>query len=216
MDDLIIKAVYVSVLVCVKHHTCKRKQKIKRKRKEIKHHFSTLIRERQFDRYYRMSRSSFEKLYNLFAPVYLRQRRRSESKNDKHVNELQNKLQLTISWLAGGHYQHVRCISKYSVGSFYRIIYEVMKAIIEIPQLKIRFPSNTTEAMKVAKGFRQRSTNGLLSGCIGAIDGWLCPIITPAEKQVGCVKDFSRDITRGWVSMCNCVVILCEDSHILL
>ena len=183
MDDIIIKAVYASILVCVKHLKCKRKQKIKRKRKQIKYHFSILIKERQFDRYYRMSRTSFEKLYNLFAPVYLLQRHRSVSTKEKDVNELQNKLQLTISWLAGGHYQHVRSISKYSVGSFYRIIYEVMNAIITVQDLQITFPSNTSEAITVANKFRQRSSNGILSGCIGAIDGWLCPIITPVEKK---------------------------------
>ena len=65
-----------------------------------------------------------------------------------------------------------------------------MEAIIAIPDLQIVFPSTDEQAVTVVKGFRDRSTNGILDGCVGSIDRWLCPIKTPTPSSVPNVRDF--------------------------
>jgi len=66
-----------------------------------------------------------------------------------------------------------------------------MDTIIITPELKLTFPTkNNEQACKIVGGFESISDRGILSGCIGAIDGWLCKIISPSSKSVGDVKSF--------------------------
>jgi len=43
---------------------------------------------------------------------------------------------------------------------------------------------------QAAAGFQSISTQGVINGCVGVIDGWLCPIITPARNVVGNVRTY--------------------------
>jgi hypothetical protein len=43
---------------------------------------------------------------------------------------------------------------------------------------------------KVADGFRKILTRGIMDGCIGALDGWVCPLQSPSEKHVTNAGDY--------------------------
>jgi len=115
---------------------------------------------------------------------------------------------MTISWLAGGSYQSIRAHAGYSVPSFYRVLYEVIETINEVEVWKIDFPNNRDLQLKMAAGFKKISSNHVITGCVGAIDGWLCPIITPTPTKVGRVTAFSLDITNVMTSMYRLVVTM--------
>ena len=42
----------------------------------------------------------------------------------------------------------------------------------------------------MVKGFRSLSSEGIINGCVGIIDGLLCPIIRPQQNEVGHVRSF--------------------------
>lgn len=85
-------------------------------------------------------------------------------------------LQTCICWLAGGSYRHIHVITGTSRARFYRIIHFMLRSINTCSHLAIQFPQRNDEINLASACFRSTSTYGAISGCIGAIDGWLCPI----------------------------------------
>jgi len=210
MPDIIINVVCAALFSYNKKHKCRRKPRIIRKKVNLDEHFDLLVQENEFQSYYRMTRSSFDKLFNLFAPVYISQRNHQINVAIDRKS-LQNKLQLTISWLAGGHFQALRAHGGLSRSSFYQSVDQVMEAIIGITDLRISFPSTNEEALKVVEGFRDKSTNGLFDGCVGAIDGWLCPILRPTPTSVNTVIDFfSGHYQKYGINVQLCCDSLCR------
>ena len=210
MPDIIINVFCASVFSHNKKHKCRRKPQIIRKKINLDEHFDLLEQENEFQSYYCMSISSFDTLFNLFAPVYISQRNHQINVAIDRKS-LQNKLQLTISWLAGGHFQALRAHGGLSRSSFYQSVDQVMEAIIGITDLRISFPSTNEEALKVVEGFRDKSTNGLFDGCVGAIDGWLCPILRPTPTSVNTVIDFfSGHYQKYGINVQLCCDSLCR------
>ena len=41
-------------------------------------------------------------------------------------------------------------------------------------KLDLNFPSTISKLKKVVKEFEECSSFGVLNGCVGALDGWLC------------------------------------------
>lgn len=76
-------------------------------------------------------------------------------------------------------------IAGVSRATFYRIVHKVMDAINSANELAPKFHSTNEEIKAAAQGFASRSTNGILQGCVGAIDGWLCPIRAPGASECG-------------------------------
>ena len=66
-------------------------------------------------------------------------------------------------------------------------------------------------ASQINQGFTSLSTNGILSGCIGTIDGWLCPMKAPSKNEVANVKSFfSGHYHRYGVNVQACWDHLCR------
>ena len=138
-----------------------------------------LLHEGQFDRCYRMSTSSFEALVVLVAPLLNINNRYSISKG--------NMIQTTIRFIAGGARHDVRRVSGLSSSSFYRLVWKVVDAICHCDDaaLRITLPQSDTEYEKMTSGFSKRSACGSFKGCVGCVDGWLCPIKEPSRLQAG-------------------------------
>ncbi|EGZ28757.1 hypothetical protein PHYSODRAFT_309513 [Phytophthora sojae] len=99
-------------------------------------------------------------------------------------------LQCALSWLAGGSYHHIRVITGVSIATFYRVVYRVMFAINDADELAPRFPRKQDEMKSAARGFQDRSNHGVITNCIGVVDGWLCPIRVPHRDECGRVISF--------------------------
>eukprot|EP00644_Phytophthora_capsici_P018845 jgi/Phyca11/133160/e_gw1.342.3.1 len=103
-------------------------------------------------------------------------------------------LQMTIAWLAGSGYQVTRCLGGTSVPAVYSVMHEVMDAICQCPELRIRAPTESQQRMfELADGFAGISKDNILTGCVGCIDGWLCEIRAPSAKEVPDVTSFFSD-----------------------
>ena len=60
----------------------------------------------------------------------------------------------------------------------------MLDAIIAEPSLQMKFPDTPEELKQAAAEFRSRSFHGIMSGCVGAIDGWLLLIRVPRLADV--------------------------------
>jgi hypothetical protein len=96
----------------------------------------------------------------------------------------------TIRYLAGASYLDIRFATGISVPSIYRIIWKTMKALINCPELQVKFPSTEKELKDAALGFESVSTGGCISNCITVVDGYHLAIQTPSKKEAKNVQSF--------------------------
>jgi hypothetical protein len=60
----------------------------------------------------------------------------------------------------------------------------MLDAVGEVEELKMKFPTTLEEMVKTSEEFRSKSSFNAISGCVGAVDGWLCLIQCPGKKEV--------------------------------
>jgi hypothetical protein len=80
-------------------------------------------------------------------------------------------------------------------------------------ELAFCFPEMLAELQRASEGFQSISTQGVIRGCVGAIDGWLCPIIVPPRAVVGNVRSyFSGHYQRYGINVQAVIDHLCRFS----
>ena len=67
---------------------------------------------------------------------------------------------------------------------FYTVLHKGLNAIQQCDQLKIKFPLQLSEYQQAARDFKSLSTDGIMSGCVAALDGWLCAIKVPSKDEI--------------------------------
>ena len=84
---------------------------------------------------------------------------------------------ITLRMCAGGRQQDIRRLYGVSRTSIYLTFHKVLEAIDHVESLF--FPADDPEALAdISSGF-DRLTDGLLAGCVGAVDGYAISIIKP-------------------------------------
>eukprot|EP00918_Siedleckia_nematoides_P007840 GHVU01017073.1.p1 GENE.GHVU01017073.1~~GHVU01017073.1.p1 ORF type:complete len:405 (+),score=31.62 GHVU01017073.1:240-1454(+) len=147
-------------------------------------------REGQFARMYRMNRVSFEALVARLECRLRQDATRSRQRSWTDPVTPATKVACTIRWLAGGSYHDIRRVYRMSKTHFYDVVYQVIDAINDDPGLEVHFPRTPEEREAMAAGFARESAEGVIDGCIGCVDGWLCPIAAPSSNSVGRVSAF--------------------------
>eukprot|EP00644_Phytophthora_capsici_P018297 jgi/Phyca11/131116/e_gw1.101.26.1 len=100
-------------------------------------------------------------------------------------------LQMTIAWLAGSSYHTIRCLGGTYVSGTYDVFRDVMDALCDCPELRIQSPVASEQRIHhLADSFAKISMDGILSACVGCIDGWLCQIRAPSANEVPDVAAF--------------------------
>jgi hypothetical protein len=66
--------------------------------------------------------------------------------------------------------------------TFYYILWEACDAVCDCKQLALHFLTSEADIAKLAAGFCNISYDGVVNGCVGAVAGWLWPIIVPAAR----------------------------------
>lgn len=141
-----------------------------------------------FHRHMRMRRESFGKLLS-----YIR--------DDLEVSHLQAsrrggailpqlRLYCTIRWLAGGSYSDIYMYVGISKSSFFRIIWQTIDAIVNCPEMKMKFPQSAEECVRAAAEFATISRGGAITNCVGVCDGYLLEIRAPSRDVVGNVRSY--------------------------
>eukprot|EP00644_Phytophthora_capsici_P015270 jgi/Phyca11/113545/e_gw1.24.167.1 len=191
MDTNAVVAV-AAVYLAAFYYVCddERKHCLKRERLNWKHHSQLLLNEGQFRQYYRMSYRGFEKLVCLLAPRLHVDEAQSRRRSGIDPLTPVNMVQMCISWLAGYSYHPVRALSGCSKTAFYNSIHKVMDAIQCCDELQLRFPVTRFDQQKTARAFSRLSSERAFTGCVGAIDGWLCEVQVPRKTEVKRVTSF--------------------------
>jgi hypothetical protein len=160
-----------------------RNPKYHRVRMDWNTHVRGLLTEGGFTRFYRMSYPSFQKLLNIIRPCLEIDEKKSIASTGQGPITPEIQLHIALRYIAGGSYDEIRLGTQMSVPSFYRIVWKVIDAINSAPELQIKLPTTKDEINFVKESFAQRSTGRVMEGCVGALDGWLCQIQTPAMKH---------------------------------
>ena len=165
--------------ITTKRMKIEREQRHVRDRMEWQSHVSELMKEgpNAFQKMYRMSLGSFNKLCNLLRPFLEVHQEMAYVRSDKGPIIPEVCLHCTLRWLAGGSFYDARISAGISVPSFYRVVFKCIDAINQCPELKYHLPTDLDEA---AQNFQDISSNSVISGCVGALDGYLLEIKAPS------------------------------------
>ena len=99
-------------------------------------------------------------------------------------------LHCCLRWLAGGSYHDICLTAGMGKSSFYKYAHRCISAIYECDALAYKFPTTPLEVECAARNFKAISSNGVMEGCVTAMDGILIKTITPARSQVENVRAF--------------------------
>ena len=128
------------------------------------------------------------------------------------------KLAITLRLLAGASYLDLEYIYKISNQGLYSIFHYVLQNWIcndNVAEIDFYNKGTDLKAMQeTSLGFANGSSNGIIGGCIGAIDGWLVKMVAPSmsKDNIGNVSNFfSR---KGFYAL-NVQVIVDKQKRVL-
>ena len=153
-------------------------------------HVNNLLVEGTFQRVYRMSHESFQRLVDMVRSDLTVNHDMSYRRTGTMPIIPEIIMHCLIRYMAGGSYIDIRLVVDVSVASFYNCVHTAMVALIKCDALKIKFPDTTTKIIKQGKQFKKLSSHGVIDKCVGCIDGVLIRIKTPSVKECGSVKSF--------------------------
>ena len=136
-----------------------------------------------FERIYRMSYTSYQKLCSWIEPYVRVDPIKSRNRTGTSKIETAAVLHCLVRWLAGGSYLDVRLLAGISESSFYPCCYKAVEAILRLEQLAIRFPTTPEAIEKSVQGFKEISREGIVDGCVACVDGFLVPITVPSSDE---------------------------------
>lgn len=137
---------------------------------------------RWFRRTYRVSKEEFKELFEILEP------RLRLKHATKYSLSPENRLALTLRFLAKGSYLDLWVIYNICPHSVYPIVWSVVEAIIET--FEFEFPIDNPEKLDaIGAGFAQRS-KGKWKTCVGALDGISIRIQPPSPSECGNPKQY--------------------------
>ena len=149
-----------------------------------------LLNEGRFSKDHRMDRKSFEKLLGLLGSAIMVHAQKSSNRSGVSPTSPEAVLHCTLRYLAGGSHADIRKTVGVSTATFYRLKDMGIEAINACDALDFCFPMTDQELKLEAACFNAKSTDRFMAGCIGCIDGWLCPIRAPSQREAGNVNAF--------------------------
>jgi len=144
---------------------------------------------------YRMSKPSFFKLLGIIEPHFtvLETEMYGGVRGNNPITALLA-LHSTIRFLSSSTYLDMSDLTVISKSSFYRVVWKVIHIILEAPEFDFHLPKNPTDnprrMQELCDSFKAIQTKNIFSGCIGAIDGWLCKIEMPKKTDQVNTKHF--------------------------
>ena len=136
-----------------------------------------------------MQPASLENLLQKLAPSLLKSTPHNGTFGVEFVKP-ETSVMMALRWLAGGNYGDIRLVAGCSVMTFFRHLWQVKYAIIANMSDLIRWPETPSEFQQLMSDFARKSNRAVMKGCVFAVDGWLCMIKVPSQREVGCVKEY--------------------------
>ncbi len=205
--DAVLTSLRKKIHIC-EHQRNAAKRKKYRKRKSWEN-FQSNLKDSQFCRYFCMSRECFQHLakeieQKVGSDGFLSEQYIHEVKSGLVIDERRAniilaheqstgtiisgevKLALTLHMLAGGSYLDLSLLYDMGSSTANHIFYQVIKDwILDNNLVKIsaaKYIQDEKQMEDVALQYT-RSSNGIICGCIGAIDGWIVKIARPTRKR---------------------------------
>lgn len=154
----------------------------------------------EFQSNFRLSRIAFADLLGMVSP-YLE----SSKKNKDRILPV-TKLAATLRWLGGGSYLDISNTYGLDHTNFFNDFYILWPTIDAIEKcLPIGFNLNIDMLRETAAGFSKYSY-GHMTGCVMAVDGWVCKTRCPTREEVGLSISQYRNRKCAWgiVVMAGC------------
>ena len=151
------------------------------------YHYEKLNHNGHFKREYRMSFSTYEKLHEILKP-YL-QRQTSKTRSNRSINT-HIMMVFGVRWLAGGNISDLSHIVDVSRSAAYHITYDFLDAVLAAPELNIELPKTPNQWNEIRLGFQLKSTDGIIDGCVGCLDGLLQKTIAPSASDVTNIRSY--------------------------
>lgn len=221
-----------------------RRSEIARKRRARKNRtnwesFSSSVNDSHFRRMFRMPRDCFENLCNVIEGRVGERIFCSEKFIKKQLVDGKGKLAnifrahqktsggfvcgevrlaITLRMLAGGSYLDISYVFGVSYNHAYKIFNHVLKYWLcndSVYKYKLFDILKNEEAMyDIAKFFAKGRSGGILSGVIGALDGWLVKIQCPSLKRDGVSGSGGYFSRKGFFAL-NVLVIVDKHKRVL-
>jgi len=144
-------------------------------------HVQLLLHENLFHVKYRMSLLAFDKLLDLLSPKLKLNAKFARMAGSKPIST-DIMLHCTIRYLARGSYHDICATAFISRPSFFHLVWHTIDVINSCDTLNIDLP-RLHELDQLRSGFYQISTDGVMDGCIGALDGYLMRITAPSHRE---------------------------------
>ena len=92
---------------------------------------------------------------------------------------------ISIRWLAGGSYVDIRHVYGCSVASVFRFRDMFLDAVLNCNALDNVFPNTDEHLKSTTLKFADKSSERIMIGCVGAIDGLFVKVFRPSMKDCG-------------------------------
>ena len=149
-----------------------------------------MLSDRTFKRKYRVSKRTFSEILEKIKPSIEGRPRDHRCFNGSAGKvDTDIKLACALRQLSGGSYFDVHSECGVSISTYYKAVWEVFEAIGDAYDISFPLPrpsdsqgektAKVQELGRLARGFQRKSTNGVIGGCVGAIDGLLVKISKP-------------------------------------
>ena len=128
-----------------------------------------------------MSFPAFNQLKFLLKPTLQRKESMSRSMRPIDMNII---VGTALRYLAGGSINDIRHIFKTSYAEAYNCVHCFIYAINESADFDIKLPTTAEEFETIRVCFKNKSSNSLMQGCVGAIDGFFQQINCPWSTEI--------------------------------
>jgi len=178
-DELEEMAQFLATMTEAKNE---RNIKWKHQRLNWNEHVDKLVHEESFAAKYRMSLDAFNTLLELLRIMITPNLFKASNLCDEPIYP-EMVMAIGLRWLGGGSHHDLMDAYNLSKSSVYRSRDTFLDAVIACNALEIRFPQTPLELEDVRKRFAAKSTNNVMRGCVGALDGLLARINQPSNAE---------------------------------
>jgi hypothetical protein len=131
---------------------------------------------------YRMSKESFDKLVDHLRPDIEVDIVKARNRCNQEIYP-EIVVAICIRYLCGGSYDDISNCYGVSIGGYYYSRNKFLNSILRCEALAITMPATENEWEDIRKRFEAKSTEGIMRGTIGAIDGFFQPTKCPTLKE---------------------------------
>ncbi|CAN0233171.1 unnamed protein product, partial [Pylaiella littoralis] len=139
-----------------------------------------MLEDGTFRKRFRMDYTEFTALADILCPKL----ERDQQEGERHGGavDVEFQLAMTLRFLAGGSVFEVMDSNVIGKSTAYAIVHRVVDAINQSRELECSWPQGE-DAARQCLVYEQRSTNGVIKRCVGAMDGLFVRLVQPSLRR---------------------------------